>query len=293
MADLITELSRIKTASSVGLLALLLVWESWAPFFAYFSGAGGERARHGLKNLALGVLNAVVTGLLFVGIWWSTAAWAERQHFGLLRWVEVPAWARFAGALLLFDAWMYFWHRLNHRIPFLWRFHRTHHSDPRMDVTTANRFHLGEILFSSLLRVPIIALLGLRLWELALYEAAMFAVVQVHHANIALPAGVDRCLRALIVTPFMHKVHHSRWRPETDSNYSSLFSFWDRLFGTLRLREDPRTLQFGLEDFDPPKHQTLGGLLVTPLRKMTETRAADPRQRGKIHSTNEGQMLRP
>ncbi|HEV2247321.1 MAG TPA: sterol desaturase family protein [Terriglobia bacterium] len=267
MANLMTDLGRIKTASSVGLLVVLLVWESWAPFFAYFVRAGGERTRHALKNLALGVVNAAATGLLFVGVWWSTAAWAERQHFGLLRWVELPVWARLAVAVLLFDAWMYLWHRLNHRVRFLWRFHRTHHSDPRMDVTTANRFHLGEILFSSILRVPVIALLGLQLWELALYEAAMFTVVQLHHANIALPAWLDRGLRAVIVTPFMHKVHHSRWRPETDSNYSSLFSFWDRLFGTLRLREDPRTLQFGLDEFDQPEDQTLSGLLATPLRR--------------------------
>jgi sterol desaturase/sphingolipid hydroxylase (fatty acid hydroxylase superfamily) len=301
MADLITELSRIKTAGSVILLALLLAWETWTPFFAYFARAGGERTRHGLKNLALGVLNAVVTGLLFVGLWWSTAAWAERQHFGLLRWVELPAWARFALALLLFDVWMYFWHRLNHRVPFLWRFHRTHHSDPRMDVTTANRFHLGEILFSSILRVPVIALLGLRLWELAIYEAAMFAVVQVHHANIALPARLDRGLRALIVTPFMHKVHHSRWQPETDSNYSSLFSFWDRLFGTLRLREDPRTLQFGLEEFDPPKHHTLAGLLSTPFRDVARARPPEVtpqsnencREAAKLEDAGGGQMLRP
>jgi sterol desaturase/sphingolipid hydroxylase (fatty acid hydroxylase superfamily) len=309
MADLITELSRIKTASSVILLALLLAWETWTPFFAYFARAAGERTRHALKNLALGVLNAVVTGLLFVGLWWSTAAWAEGQHFGLLRWVELPAWARFALALLLFDVWMYFWHRLNHRVPFLWRFHRTHHSDPQMDVTTANRFHLGEILFSSILRVPVIALLGLRLWELAIYEAAMFAVVQVHHANIALPARLDRGLRALIVTPFMHKVHHSRWQPETDSNYSSLFSFWDRLFGTLRLREDPRTLQFGLEELDPPEHHTLAGLLITPFREVARTRPPkatprsnescpgaaklDARERNKLEDAGGGQMLRP
>jgi sterol desaturase/sphingolipid hydroxylase (fatty acid hydroxylase superfamily) len=309
MADLITELSRIKTASSVILLALLLAWETWTPFFAYFARAAGERTRHALKNLALGVLNAAVTGLLFVGLWWSAAAWAEGQHFGLLRWVELPAWARFALALLLFDVWMYFWHRLNHCVPFFWRFHRTHHSDPRMDVTTANRFHLGEILFSSILRVPVIALLGLRLWELAIYEAAMFAVVQVHHANIALPARLDRGLRALIVTPFMHKVHHSRWQPETDSNYSSLFSFWDRLFGTLRLREDPRTLQFGLEELDPPEHHTLAGLLITPFREVARTRPpkatprsnescpgaakVDARERSKLEDAGGGQMLRP
>ncbi|HXP60983.1 MAG TPA: sterol desaturase family protein [Dongiaceae bacterium] len=276
MADAITELSRLKTASSVSLLVLLLVWESWTPFFACFVRAAGERTRHALKNLALGVLNALVTGLLFVGLWWGTAAWAERQQFGLLHWVDLPVWARLAGAVLLFDAWMYFWHRLNHRVPFLWRFHRTHHSDPRMDVTTANRFHLGEIVFSSILRVPVIALLGLRLWELVLYEAAMFAVVQLHHANIALPIWLDRGLRALIVTPFMHKVHHSRWQPETDSNYSSLFSFWDRLFRTFRWRDDPRALRFGLEEFDGQENHTLAGLLATPLRQVQRGTAGAP-----------------
>ena len=107
-----------------------------------------------------------------------------------------------------------------------------------MDVTTANRFHLGEIFLSSILRVPVIALLGLQLWELALYETAMFTVVQLHHANIALPAWLDRGLRVLIVTPFMHKVHHSRWQPES-SNDSSLFSFWDRFFGNIPIAREP------------------------------------------------------
>jgi sterol desaturase/sphingolipid hydroxylase (fatty acid hydroxylase superfamily) len=88
-----------------------------------------------------------------------------------------------------------------------------------------------------------------RLWELALYEMVMFSVVQLHHANVALPSWVDRRLRVFIVTPFMHKVNHSRWQPETDSNYGSLFSFWDRLFRSFRLRAQPGTLEFGFEDF--------------------------------------------
>jgi len=116
--------------------------------------------------------------------------------------------------------------------------------------------------------VPVIALLGLRLWELALYETIMFTVVQMHHANIAFPAWLDRCLRTLIVTPFMHKVHHSRWQPETDSNYSALFSFWDRIFGSFRSRENPAMIEFGLEGFDPPENHTLVGLLATPLKQI-------------------------
>jgi sterol desaturase/sphingolipid hydroxylase (fatty acid hydroxylase superfamily) len=134
-------------------------------------------------------------------------------------------------------------------------------------VTTAHRFHFGEILLSSLLRTPVILLLGLQLPELLIYETLMFAVVQSHHANIALPSGLDRALRAVIVTPSIHKVHHSRWQPETDSNYSSLFSWWDRLFSTLRLREDPSTIRFGLEDFDRPANQSLAGMLKTPMGK--------------------------
>jgi sterol desaturase/sphingolipid hydroxylase (fatty acid hydroxylase superfamily) len=264
-------IGQLQSITAVAVLVLLLVWESSAPFGLYFPRDSADRFRHGLKNLVLGLLNAVVIGLVFVGLWWAGAEWAQFHNFGLLNWWPLPGWARLLGAFLLFDTWMYFWHRLNHRIPFLWRFHRTHHSDPRMDVTTASRFHLGEIILSSILRVPVIAVLGVELWELALYELAMFSVVQLHHANIALPAWLDRGLRVFIVTPFMHKVHHSRWQPETDSNYSSLFSFWDRLFGTFRLHVQPGTLQFGLDDFDQPEDHTLIGLVTTPLKQIHRT----------------------
>jgi sterol desaturase/sphingolipid hydroxylase (fatty acid hydroxylase superfamily) len=105
---------------------------------------------------------------------------------------------------------------------------------------------------------------------------AMFTVVQMHHANISLPGWLDRALRVIIVTPFMHKVHHSRWQPETDSNYSSLFSFWDRLFRSFRLRDDPRTLRFGLDEFNRPEDHTLRGLLATPLKQVQRATGEPP-----------------
>ncbi len=135
-----------------------------------------------------------------------------------------------------------------------------------MDVTTASRFHLGEMLLSCMVRIPVIALLGVGLFEVVLYETVMFAVVQLHHANIKLPGPLERALRLIIVTPFMHKVHHSDWQPETDSNYSSLFSFWDRIFRTFRLRDEPRTLHFGLKELSRPEDQTLKGLLTGPTK---------------------------
>ncbi|MDB6017294.1 MAG: Fatty acid hydroxylase [Pedosphaera sp.] len=244
-------------------LALLLTWETFAPFFA--SGSAQQRGIHGSRNLILGALNALMIAFAFAGLWYAVSRWATTHRFGLLNVLNLPLAFRLMAAFLLFDVWMYWWHRLNHRIPFLWRFHRTHHSDTTMDVTTASRFHFGEILFSACLRLPVILLLGLRIEELLLYEMALFAVVQLHHANISLPAKLDALLRSLIVTPNLHKVHHSRLPMETNSNYSSLFSFWDRCFRTFQLRADPRTITFGLAGFDEPAQQSLSGLIKTPL----------------------------
>ncbi len=133
-----------------------------------------------------------------------------------------------------------------------------------MDVTTAGRFHIGEIALSSLLRIPLIILLGLRLHELLIYETVMFAVVQFHHANIVLPEPVDRFLRIFIVTPAMHKVHHSDWQPETDSNFSSMLSIWDRLGRSFLTRKDLSEIQFGLEEIQGDAEETIPGMLKTP-----------------------------
>lgn len=250
---------------SVGVLVALLLWESIAPYFRFFSEGG--RMKHGIRNFLLGVGNGIVVAVVFVSLWLASATWAREHGFGLLNLAEFPLWARFVIAILLLDLWTYWWHRLNHRVRFFWRFHRVHHSDPSMDVTTANRFHPGEIVFSSLLRIPLIALIGVRLEELVVYEALLFAVVQFHHANISVSERWDRILRFFIVTPFMHKVHHSRWQPETDSNYSSLLSIWDRVFRSFRHREHPEEIHLGLDEFDDTRNQSIGGLVRMPFRK--------------------------
>ncbi len=265
MGDAPLDLSTFRAGASIGVLAVLLAWESASPFLDFFRGKTWERARHGARNLFLGLVNVLMASAGFAVAWGAAARWAERNHFGLLHWSNLSLWPHAMLAVLLLDFWTYWWHWMNHRIPFLWRFHRTHHSDPGMDVTTANRFHLGEIFMSSVLRIVLIALIGIRLWELVLYEIFLFAVVQFHHANIGLPEWLDRGLRCLIPTPAMHKVHHSRSAPETDSNYSSLLSVWDRIFGSFRLRENPHEIRFGLDDWDAPEHQKISGLLKTPL----------------------------
>jgi sterol desaturase/sphingolipid hydroxylase (fatty acid hydroxylase superfamily) len=165
---------------------------------------------------------------------------------------------------------------MNHRIPFLWRFHRMHHSDPAMDATTGTRFHFGEIAMSSAIRLVLIPAIGIPLIPMLIYDTILTASVQFHHSNLALPNQADRWMRYLLVSPFMHKVHHSRWRPETDSNYSSLCSVWDRVFGSYREKEDYRKIHFGLDEFDSSEHQTLRGLLATPFVSASRTAPRAP-----------------
>lgn len=276
MQVLIDTLSRTQAGATIALLVLFLAWESIHPFFGFFRGQAKERGRHLLRNLLLGVINSAVVALGFVAAWALAAAWADAHDFGLLHLWRSDGAARVVAAVLILDAWTYVWHRLNHRVAFFWRFHRVHHADARMDVTTASRFHVGEIILSSILRIPVILLFGIRLWEILLFETMMFAVVQFHHANIGVPPALDRFLRAFIVTPAMHKVHHSRWQPETDSNFTSFLSVWDRIGGTFRLRERPEEIAFGLDGYDGPEHDSMRGLLRMPLDRAGGRNEAAP-----------------
>ncbi len=233
----------LRTAPVI-LLALFWCWESSRPLF----GQGKDRVRHAAHNLALGLCNAAIVGVLFGTATVLFANWAAQNQFGLLAAAGLAPAARFALALLLLDGWMYVWHRTNHALPVLWRFHRVHHSDPHMDVTTATRFHLGEQVGAAALRLGLIPLVGFEAWNFVIYDTLVIAVTQFHHADISV-GRLDRILRWIIVTPDMHKIHHSDWRPETDSNYSTVLSIWDRLAGTFRMRSDPRTVAFGLNQF--------------------------------------------
>jgi sterol desaturase/sphingolipid hydroxylase (fatty acid hydroxylase superfamily) len=196
--------------------------------------------------------------------------WARQHPFGLLHWLgpHLPAWIVWLLGLVLFDAWMYLWHLLNHKVPLLWRFHAVHHADREMDASTALRFHTGEIVLSGAARLAVLPLIGLTMPQLLLYELILLPVILFHHSNVRMPRRIDAASRCVIVTPWMHWVHHSRWQPETDSNYASVLSIWDRLFGTFRLRDDPVQINLGLDDDqDERQWRTLGGMLTRPFRQ--------------------------
>jgi sterol desaturase/sphingolipid hydroxylase (fatty acid hydroxylase superfamily) len=167
-------------------------------------------------------------------------------------------------AVLMLDGWMYLWHRASHRLPFLWPFHQVHHSDTEMDASSAVRFHPVEILLSGWLRTGVVLLLGITLPQMLLYETLLMPVIFFHHSNCRFPERLDKFLRLLITSPAMHRVHHSPVQSATDSNYSSIFSFWDRLGNSLCLPATEKTRCFGLKGFDGVEWQQFKGMLLMP-----------------------------
>jgi sterol desaturase/sphingolipid hydroxylase (fatty acid hydroxylase superfamily) len=243
-------------------IVVLWIAESAFPHLAEFVNPRA-RYHHAARNFALALMN---WALGFLGLA-ALLSWSASHHFGLFHRLDLPEPLATLLLLLCFDAWMYLWHRLNHVLPFLWRFHRTHHSDPTMDVSSGLRFHPGEIILSGLARAAILPVLGMSIAQLLLYEIVLLPVVLFHHSNLALPRRIDDPIRAFIVTPWMHWVHHSRIREETNSNYGSILSIWDRLLGTYRFRPDADAIVFGLDEFAEESDQTISGMLRTPLNK--------------------------
>ena len=267
----VESLARNRHIIAAATLAVLWTIESVAPMFV------GRRRRfsHIATNLALAGINTLI-GFAFALAILGVTEWARAHSFGLLNLAPLPGWLHWLGAILLFDCWQYWWHRFNHRVPFLWRFHAVHHSDAEMDASSGVRFHTGEIALSFFARLAVLPLLGLTLPELLLYETMSLPVILFHHSNLRISNRADRCLRWLIVTPRMHYVHHSRWQPETDSNYTSLLSIWDRLFGSFRLREKPSEISLGLDNYEEREWRRLPGMLAAPFRKARKRNVPPP-----------------
>jgi sterol desaturase/sphingolipid hydroxylase (fatty acid hydroxylase superfamily) len=217
-------------------------------------------------NFALtgGVLAAAVLVVRPVAL--AVIFWLGDRNFGLLHLVRLPAWVAIPAGLILMDLTFYWWHRANHRFFLLWRFHSVHHLDPDMDITTANRFHFGEILYSTGFRVIQVGLLGVDPLTYLLYEAAYQVANLFQHANLRLPLLLERILNKILVTPRMHGIHHSVVSEEVGSNFSVVFRWWDFLHRTLRLNVPQQDITIGVASYLSPEHNRLWPLVVLPLR---------------------------
>jgi sterol desaturase/sphingolipid hydroxylase (fatty acid hydroxylase superfamily) len=217
-----------------------------------------------VKNLVLTAAVFIVGSLVVRNAGLGASVWTTERGIGVVFLVPLPRWLRMAISVLLMDLTFYYWHRANHRIRLLWRFHNVHHIDPDLDVSTSYRFHFGEIAYSSIFRVFQMLLVGADPLTYAIYETVFSAETMLHHSNIRLPLGLERLLNIVIVTPRMHGVHHSAVGAETNSNYGVIFPWWDRLHRTLLLNVPHSSIRIGVPGYLEPQDNGFRNLVRMP-----------------------------
>jgi sterol desaturase/sphingolipid hydroxylase (fatty acid hydroxylase superfamily) len=249
----------------VGALALLFGWERQSPL----RKRNRPSSHRILVNAGFSLLTYVTAALSVRPASMATLVWSQKTSFGLLHWLNLGPAADGVLGFVLLDLSFYYWHRLNHEVRFLWRFHNVHHLDPDLDVTTGLRFHFGEVLFSTIFRAAQVILIGPSLPLFVAFEMIFQIETFFHHSNLRLPLSVDRLLAFFIVTPRMHAVHHSQFHRETDSNYSVIFSFWDRLHRTFR-RGTADDIKIGVPGYSLDSDNTFSALLFAPFLRQRD-----------------------
>lgn len=246
------------------LLALIIAAEFRSPRRALHL----PRSRRWPSNLGLGALNILLLRLVFPFLGVSLAMQVEEVHWGLFHLLNLPGWLNFIASVLLLDLLIWAQHRLFHRSNLLWRLHRMHHADPDFDTTTAVRFHTFEAVLSMVIKSAAILALGVDPLAFLTFEVLLSSTSLFNHANLKIPAQLDHYLRWILVTPDMHRVHHSRLPDELNSNFGFNLPWWDRMFGTYR--DQPALghgeMEIGLDVFADVKDQQIDKLLLQPFR---------------------------
>ena len=252
----------IRLACFFAVLLAMMLWEWRKPRRALSL----PRARRWPANLGIIVVDSVVLRLVFPVLAVGAAELAAARGWGLFHGLNAPFWLALPASLLILDLAIYTQHVVFHKVAVLWRLHRMHHTDLDFDVTTALRFHPLEIVLSMLIKLVLVTLLGVPAVAVMLFEVILNATAMFNHGNVGLPRRLDRALRWILVTPDMHRVHHSIRPEETDSNFGFNLPWWDRLFGTYR--DQPRDghtgMRIGLEYFRDRRAIGLDALLLQP-----------------------------
>jgi sterol desaturase/sphingolipid hydroxylase (fatty acid hydroxylase superfamily) len=217
-----------------------------------------------LQNIVLTALALFAGGTCVRPVAVAVMGWSEGHRYGLLQWFTLPMWGRMILGFLLMDMAFYYWHRINHCWPILWRFHNVHHCDPDLDTTTAFRFHFAEVAYSSAFRMVQVGALGIDLPTYAIYELVFTCATIFHHSNLRLPFVLEKPLAWFVVSPRMHGIHHSYVHTETDSNYSVVFNIWDRINGTLRLNVPQGAIRIGVPGYGAKNDNRIITLLLAP-----------------------------
>lgn len=245
---------------AAGAVAALLVAERVSPL----RERREDELPHTARNLSIVAITAVVTSLVERIILRPVQSLVERKRLGLLQRTSLSDRTRILLGALLLDYTLWWWHWMNHKVPFLWRFHLVHHVDHDLDASTALRFHFGEMALSVPYRAAQVLLFGIDRRTLDLWQRTLIASILFHHSNTRLPAAADDALARVLVTPRMHGIHHSDWLAETDSNWSSILSWWDWLHGTMRIDISQTRIRIGVPAWQHPDDVTLPRLVGIP-----------------------------
>lgn len=216
------------------------------------------------RNLMMSAMTATTVSIAEKPVTTMLCQAVERKRWGLLKFRRLPGWAELVFSVLLLDYTLYIWHYLTHTIPLLWRFHLAHHVDLDLDASTALRFHAGEMLLSVPWRAAQVLILGISPLGLSVWQTLTLMEILFHHSNIRLPEKLERPLCHLIVTPRMHGIHHSTVREETDSNWATIFSWPDRLHGTMQLNVPQQSITIGVAAYQNPEELRLGKIMKLP-----------------------------
>jgi sterol desaturase/sphingolipid hydroxylase (fatty acid hydroxylase superfamily) len=214
-----------------------------------------SKAKRWINNVALTVFNSLLLQLVFAGAIVSTATYVT------------PPWARILATVAFMDFMLYVWHLLNHEVPFLWRFHRVHHSDLNMDVSTGTRFHIGELAMSAVIKISLVFFIGASPVGVAIFESTLVFCAQFHHSSLKTPQWFETLFWILFVPPSMHRIHHSVVIKERDTNYGTIFSIWDRWLGTLLTGTDQGRIRIGVGAYRKPEKLNLKDLLAMPFTR--------------------------
>ncbi len=263
MTDFISSYeTAIRLSFFLGVFAMMAVWELLAPRRALTQ----SKAVRWYANLGIVVLNTVIARIVFPLAPVAVAVVAAERGWGLLTLWDVPAWAAIAAAVVVLDFAIYLQHVMVHAVPVLWRLHRMHHADLDFDVTTGARFHPVEIILSVAIKMAVIVLIGAPAVAVVIFEVVLNATAMFNHSNVKLPLGFDRVLRLFVVTPDMHRVHHSMLPHETNSNFGFNLPWWDRLFGTYRDQPEQGhdAMTIGIDLFRNPGELHMHRMLAQP-----------------------------
>jgi len=223
-----------------------------------------SKLKRWLNNLGLTIFNSIILNLLFSALIIATAVYTQTHKMGILNMFNAPGWLKILITVVVMDFILYIWHLLNHEVPFLWRFHRVHHSDLNMDVSTATRFHIGELTISAIIKISLIYFLGASPIGVLIFESAIVLCAQFHHSSLIVPVWFEKIWWTLFAPPSMHRIHHSVVIKERDSNYAAIFSLWDRFLGTLTKNVDQNNINIGVGAYRKPEKLNLHQLLLMP-----------------------------